>query len=115
MEDNLSVIVKTEELYRAVSRVSEKLSGLKRQTIGRRLEDTSLELLEYEIMAKNAAKQNTTPYLLKACALTELVMFHLRILGDEKLVNQTTIQQLQAKLLQIGRELGGWRRYSQGR
>jgi len=113
--ENLPVIVKTGEFYRAVSRVSEKLTGLKRQTIGRRLEDTVLSLLEYEVMAKNAARQNTAPYLLKACALVELAMFHLRILAAENLVSPTTIQQLQAELLEIGRELGGWRKYSQGR
>ena len=113
--DNLPVIVKTSDFYRAVSRLGEKLPGLKRQTIGRRLEDTVLSLLEYEIMAKNAPRQNTAPYLLKACALAELAMFHLRIIGDENLANTTTVQQLQAQLLEIGRELGGWRKYAQGR
>jgi hypothetical protein len=107
--------VKTGEFYRAVSRLSEKLPGLKRQTIGRRLEDAVLSLLEYEIMAKNAPRQNTAPYLLKACALAEVAVFHLRILASEKLANPTTIQQLQAELLEIGRELGGWRKYAQGR
>jgi hypothetical protein len=115
LEDNLPVIVKTGDFYRAVSRVSEKLPGLKRQTLGRRLEDTVLSLLEYEIMAKNAPRQNTAPYLLKACALVEVAMFHLRILGAENLANPTTVQQLQAELRDIARELGGWRKYAQGR
>ncbi|MCL2038526.1 four helix bundle protein [Candidatus Saccharibacteria bacterium] len=113
--ENLPVIVKTGEFYRAVSRISEKLPGLKRQTIGRRLEDVVLSLLECQVMAKNAPRANTAPYLLKACALCEMAMFHLRILAAENLANPTTIQQLQAELLEIGRELGGWRKYAQGR
>ena len=49
----LPVILRTHELYNSVSAVAEKLPSLKRQTIGRRLEDTILQLLEFLIMAKN--------------------------------------------------------------
>lgn len=53
-------------MYGASLGVCEKLSGLQRQTLGRRLEDIILNLLEYEIMAKNAPSPNKAPYLIKA-------------------------------------------------
>jgi hypothetical protein len=108
--DNLPVIAKTEELYGASLRVCEKLSGLQRQTLGRRLEDAILSLLEYEIMAKTAPRPNKAPYLIKASAIAEVVMVLLRLMINQELANQTTLHQLQARCLEIGRMLGGWRK-----
>lgn len=46
------MINRTQELYEAVCKITERLPALKRQTIGRRLEDGILHLLELLIMAK---------------------------------------------------------------
>jgi hypothetical protein len=108
--DNLSVLVKIEELYEACAPICEQLSGMKRQTIGRRLENAVLSLLEYGIMAKNAPYPNKVPYLLKASALQEIVLVLLRIMINKGMANQTTLHQLQSKTVEIGRELGGWRK-----
>jgi hypothetical protein len=50
---DLPVIMRTHELYQSVSLLTEKLPSLKRQTIGRRIEDKTLELLAVLIMVKN--------------------------------------------------------------
>jgi len=110
MDNNLTVIVKTEELYVTSIKVCEGLSGLQRQTLGRRLEDAILSLLEYEIMAKNAPRPNKAPYLIKAGAIQEVILVFLRIMINKELANHTTLHQLQAKTLEIGRMLGGWRK-----
>ena len=106
----LPVINRTQELYENVSKITEKLSALKRQTIGRRLEEGLLELLELLIMAKHAPTAHKGAYLIKASARAEIVQFELRILLEQKLANGTTLHQLQAKLTEIGRMLGGWRK-----
>ncbi|MGC1176626.1 MAG: hypothetical protein WA843_01025, partial [Candidatus Saccharimonadales bacterium] len=49
-------------------------------------------------------------YLIKAGARAEIVQFQLRILLTQKLANETTLHQLQAKVAEIGRMLGGWRK-----
>ncbi|MDR3298352.1 MAG: four helix bundle protein [Candidatus Nomurabacteria bacterium] len=107
---DLPVIMRTQELYIAVGRVTEKLPALKRQTLGRRLEDALLAMLEYEIMAKNAPKAHKVAYLIKAGALAELAMFQLRIMMVEKLAHETTLHQLSAGLLEISKMMGGWRK-----
>lgn len=106
----LPVINRTQELYEAVSKITEKLPALKRQTIGRRLEDGILQLLELLIMAKYAPSAQKGPYLIRASARAEIVQFQLRILLTQKLANETTLHQLQAKVIEIGRMLGGWRK-----
>jgi hypothetical protein len=108
--NNLPVIMRTHELSRAVGRISEKLPSLKRQTIGRRVEDKTLELMELLIMAKNAPKAMKAPYLIKATAANKIVDFHLRSILEEKLINETTIHQLLTKNAEIGRMIGGWRK-----
>jgi hypothetical protein len=48
----LPVILRTRELYTSIGKFTDRLPSLKRQTIGRRIEYTILELLELFIMAK---------------------------------------------------------------
>ncbi|MDR2524141.1 MAG: hypothetical protein LBC95_01175 [Candidatus Nomurabacteria bacterium] len=54
MPSELPVIIRTHELYLAISKVTEKLPGLPRQTIGRRVEDKTLEMLELLTMTTDA-------------------------------------------------------------
>lgn len=64
-------------------------------------------------MAKYAPPAHKGPYLIKASAQAEITQFQLRILQNRKLANDTTLHQLQAKILEIGRMLGGWRKSAQ--
>ena len=104
----LPVINRTQELYENVTKITAKLPALQRQTIGRRLENSVLQLLELLIMAKHAPTAHKGAYLIKALARTEITQFKLRILLTQKLANETTLHQLQAKVAEIGRMLGGW-------
>ena len=106
----LPIILRTQELYLSLSPICEKLSGLERQTLGRRIEDMALSLLELFIIAKNAPKAHKAAYLIKANAQVELLQFHLRILLEKKLANETTLHQLQARIGEIARMSGGWQK-----
>lgn len=106
----ISVIIRTQELYMNTTKITEKLPALKQQTIGRRLENNILQLLELLIMAKHAPSTQKGPYLIKASAGAEIIQFQLRILLTNKLANETTLHQLQAKVIEIERMLGGWRK-----
>jgi hypothetical protein len=109
----LPVINRAQELYESVGKITEKLPALQRQTIGKRLEDNILLLLELLIMAKHAPSSHKGPYLIKASAQAEIIQFQLRILQNAKLANETTLHQLQAKVVEIGRMVGGWRKSTQ--
>jgi hypothetical protein len=104
----LPVIIEVHKLYPKVVRLAAGLPSAQRQTLGRRLEDNVLSLLEYLVMAKNAPRALKASYLIKATATSEITMFHLRTFLSEKLGNATTIAQLQAELLEIQRQMGGW-------
>lgn len=106
--NELPVILRTQELYNKLPLVTSKLPSLQKQTIGRRAEDAILSVLELLIMAKHAPKAHKSVYLIKATAQAELAQFHLRILLEQKLPNETTLHQLQAKLTEVSRMICGW-------
>ncbi|MDR1300397.1 MAG: four helix bundle protein [Candidatus Nomurabacteria bacterium] len=110
---DLPVILRVHELYGAICIVTEKLAGVKRQTIGRRLEDAVLQLLEWLIMSKNAPKAHKAIYLIKAVATAEIIDFHLQTLLEQKLANATTVNQLLAKNHEVSRQIGGWLKSAQ--
>lgn len=110
MHEELPAITRTHELYTAISKITEKLPALQRQTLGRRIEDSTLQLLELLIMAKNAPRAHKAAYLIKATAVSEIILFHLRTMMVQKLGNDTTLHQLAAKTSEIGRMVGGWRK-----
>jgi hypothetical protein len=106
----IPIIIATQDLYIAVSVLSGKLPSDKKQTVGRRVENSLLSLLELLVCAKHAPKGPKSPYLIKATALVEITTFMLRILLVQSLANETTLHQHQAKLNEIARMLGGWRK-----
>lgn len=59
-------------------------------------------------MAKNAPKSLKTSYLIKASSYLEIATLKTRIFLELGLINETRIFQVQAKLAEIGRMLGGW-------
>jgi len=106
--NELPVIMRVEELFANITKIVAKLPNLEKQTLGRRFEDKTLELLEVLIMAKNAPRALKAAYLIKASAAAEILTFYLRILLEQKLANETTLHQLLAKNTEISRMIGGW-------
>lgn len=111
--ESLPVINKTYELYKGIIEVCDKLQKRWRYTLGSHIENSLLECLENLVMAKNAPKTFKAGYLIKAVAKLEVTMLKLRLLLELKLANETKILQLQAKLAEVGRMLGGWLKATQ--
>ena len=106
--NDLPVILRTEEFFISLVKILTRLPALEKQTLGRRSEDKTLELLEILIMAKNAPRALKAAYLIKATAANEILHFYLRILMEQKLANETTLHQLIAKNVEVSRMIGGW-------
>jgi len=79
-----------------------------RYSLGQSLEKTLLEFLENLVQAKNAPRPIKAGYLLKGSADLEIARLKLRLLLEFGLSNETQIFQVQGKLEEIGRMLGGW-------
>ncbi len=77
-------------------------------SLGFSLENSALDCMENLIMAKNAPKPLKAGYLIQSGCKLETAMLKLRLLLELKLVSETKIFQIQAKLEEAGRMLGGW-------
>ncbi|MFH0927950.1 MAG: four helix bundle protein [bacterium] len=106
--DTLPIINRVYEINKQIVEINQHLQKNWRYSVGGSLEQTTLNLIEQLIMAKNAPKQLKTAYLLKAQSQLELSTLKLRLLLELRLANETRIFQLQAKLTEVGRMLGGW-------
>ena len=53
-------------------------------------------------------------YLIKAVALLEVLRLKVRLLLEFKICNETKVFQIQSKIAEIGRMLGGWLKASSG-
>lgn len=93
--------------------MNSKLDKRWRHSLGISIENSLLECFELLIMAKNAPKPLKTGYLSKAGSKHEIVLHKTRLLLELKLANDTKIFQLQAKLAEVGRMIGGWMRAMQ--
>ena len=84
-----------------------------RHGLGTSLENSIVECLEDLIMAKNAPKTLKAGYLIRASAKLEASTLKLRLLLEFAVANETKIFQIQSKLAEIGRMLGGWLKATQ--
>jgi hypothetical protein len=79
-----------------------------RYGLGISLEQGVLDLLKELIMAKNAPKPLKASYLITAGSHQEITTLKLRLFLELKIANETKIFQVQSKLEEVGRMLGGW-------
>jgi len=77
------------------------------------IESSILTILEQLIIAKNAPKTMKAAYLLRASGSLEVLNFKVRLLLELGVVNETRVFQMQAKVQEIGRMLGGWLKATQ--
>lgn len=106
--DSLPIINRSYEVYKAIIDLNEKLEKRRKYSLGLSLENSVLDCMENLVMAKNAPRQLKGGYLIKAGSKLEVSTLKLRLLLELSSVNETKIFQLQAKLDEIGRMLGGW-------
>jgi uncharacterized protein YehS (DUF1456 family) len=108
--EELPVINRTYEVYKGLAVILPVLPKQERYSIGQSCETSVLTLLENLIMAKHAPKAQKTSYLIRASAQHEIAVLKLRLILELKLANETNVLKLQAKLVEVGRMLGGWRK-----
>jgi len=96
------------ELYKEIFLISNSLPKNTKYSLGQSMEKSVLDLLETLIYSKNASLPLKQTYLLKSQANLEIMTMKIRLLLELKLANETSIFQIQAKLQEVGRMLGGW-------
>ncbi len=105
---SLPIIELTYSAYKEIFLLTNALPKKAKYTLGQSIGNTTLKILENLIFAKNASATMKTTYLLKVHVDMEILTFKLRLLLELNLINETKIFQIQSKLQEAGRMLGGW-------
>lgn len=77
-------------------------------TLGRKLKDISLEILELIIQAGYISKEQKTQVLNRASVKLDLLKILIRLSLDIKALDNKKYLKLQSYLQEIGKMLGGW-------
>lgn len=99
-------------MYKILIETNHSLSKRWRYTLGEKIENTALNLLEQLIISQQAPGPLKGTWLLKSNATLEVLRLQIRLLLELDLVNETKIFQLNSMMSDIGRMLGGWMKYS---
>ena len=108
--EELSVITLTYEIYKKLATLTTTVDKKYRYALAEPTVASCATILEQLIFAKHAPKAMKATYLISADAAAELTALKLRALLELKLVNETNILKIQAKLTEARRQIGGWRK-----
>lgn len=103
---DIPLFTKLYELYSAVSSSLPSFPKTQRYTLGQRIEQTILDLLELLFSIPLAA--NRLPILKQMSVKTDLLKTLLRLSKDTRSLPTGRYLELQAILQEIGKMLGGW-------
>ncbi len=108
--EELSVITSTYEVYKKLIAVTVTVDKKYRHTLGEPTVASCGALLEHLILAKHAPKAIKGSHLINADASAELTAMQVRAMLELKLANETNLLKIQARLTEIRRQIGGWRK-----
>jgi hypothetical protein len=110
MSEELSVIATAFEVYKKLISLNAGFDKKYRFTLGEAAVQSCQDTLQQLILAKHAPKAMKATYLIQADAAAELTALKIRAILELKLANETNTLKVQAKLTEVRRQIGGWRK-----
>jgi len=98
------------DFYKNLSQVIETFPKTKRFSLGQKLDQIALELIELIIRASYLHKEQKLPVLEKSIVSADLLKILLRLAKDTKTIDNRKYLQLENSLQELGRMIGGWKR-----
>jgi len=108
--EELSVISLTYEVHKKLIDLNTVVDKKYRHSLSEPTVATCQEVMRQLILAKHAPKSSKSSYLIKAGSYAEVLSQQLRIALEMKLANDTNLLKLQAKISEIRKQIGGWRK-----
>lgn len=106
------VLKKSYELYRQLYKQIEKFPKRSRYTIGARIENNLLELMENITLANIQIETLREPILHKASVKCDICKILFRLSYDLNLMSDRQYIELSSKVNEIGKMLGGWIKFT---
>jgi four helix bundle protein len=107
---DIPIFTKLYDFYKNLSQILVLFPKAKRYTLGEKIDNLTLEILESSIAAGISLREKKLPHLEKAIISLDLLKILLRLAKDIQCLDNKKYLQLQESLQEIGRMLGGWKR-----
>ena len=105
---DIPIFTKIYDLYKLFNQYLTSFPKGKRYTIGQKIDQTILEMIELVIMAGYLPREQKLPSLQKLSIKLDLLKILLRLANETKCIDSNKHQQILLQCLEIGRMLGGW-------
>ena len=107
---DIPIIQSSYKFYLDLHNYQKNISKIKRYTLWKKCENSSLKILEMLIQAGYLNQKNRSNQLIKISAQIDILRIFLRLALDTKVFNQKKHIEFLTSLDEIGRMLGGWLR-----
>ena len=106
--NEISIIQKSYNLYKLTYDYAKKFPKSDKYSLGEKIKNLLLEILELLIEAETAKRDWKQPVLEKASRKLNLLKILLRLANDIKILDDKKYLTAQDQVQEIGRMLGGW-------
>jgi len=107
---DIPIFTKLYEFYKTLSSIIPSFPKTKRYTLGQKLDNTTLDILEF--LFAIPLSSNKLIILQKISVKVDLLKILIRLSKDTQIINNKDCLELETKLSEIGKMLGGWIRAS---
>ncbi|MST04340.1 MAG: four helix bundle protein [Candidatus Pacebacteria bacterium] len=105
-----SVLNKLKETYSNWLAIHKDFPKVERLNLGRKIDELFVETLALIFSSVYLAPQEKIIYLNKAISKVDILKFFLQISWENKLILDKRYIEISSNLLEIGRQLGGWKK-----
>ncbi|MDO8618403.1 MAG: diversity-generating retroelement protein Avd [Candidatus Daviesbacteria bacterium] len=110
-EFNIPIFAKIYDFYKLLYQYLKFFPKKDRYSLGQKLDNLTLEIFELVIMAGSAIGEKKLPLLEKSITSVDLLKILIRLAKDIQALDNKKYLQLESSLQEIGRMLGGWRKF----
>ena len=108
--ENAVILGHIKEAYLLWITIALHIPKEQRYTIGTRIENKFLDLLEYSYAAYFTPRERKAEKLDRCVYVFDIIKFFIHITWEEKLISHEQYALIAPKLEGIGKELGGWKK-----
>lgn len=108
VHNQIPVIQKSYDFYKLVYEYTKKFPKSDKYSLGEKIKNLILEVLELLIEAETAKRDWKGPVLEKASRKLGLLKILLRLANDVKVLDDKKYLTAQEQIQEIGRQVGGW-------
>jgi uncharacterized membrane protein len=108
--DNTSILNRIKEGYLIWISIAQHIPRSSRYTIGARIENKFLDLLEISYIAYFTEKERKMEKITQCILCLDTIKFLLYVIWEAKLISHKHYTEISEKIVEIGKMFGGWKK-----